>query len=193
MTEKKAERMLAFFADRIRLENMPLNDKETYELFQRADTDGIFMMESNWDKYDLLQVKPRNFDELAATIAMSHDFAINPYIYTYLKMEKIKPFTYPRFVEMPRIKEILADTHGMLLWREQKEEILECIDSLTDAEREKYKMAIKIVLHEIKLRNCTLSNRKFFQKRALLCYKLAYIKAHMPIEFEHYRCRLCEM
>lgn len=187
MTEEKAEQMLAFIADKINPDNLPLDDLATYELFQRADTDGIFMMESDWDKYDLLQVKPKNFNELVATIAMSHGLANNPYIYTYIKMEKIKPYTYPRFVELPKMKEILSDTHGMLLWKEQKEEILDYIDSLTDEEKENYKMAIKVVLHEIELRSNSLSNRKFFRNRALLCYKLAYIKAHMPEEFENWR------
>lgn len=80
----------------------------------------------------------------------------------------------------------------MLLWKEQKEEILEYIDSLPEEERETYKMAIKIILHEIELRSNTLSSRKFFRKRALLCYRLAYIKAHMPKDFSEYRSRLCE-
>lgn len=192
ITDEKAERLLTFFSERIDLENLPLDDKETYEIFQRADTDGIFMMESEWDKYDLAQVKPKNFDELAAILAMSHNPIINPYLYTYIKIEKIKPFTYPRFLENPKINEILSDTRGMLLWKEQKEEILEYIDSLPEEERETYKMAIKIILHEIELRSNTLSSRKFFRKRALLCYRLAYIKAHMPKDFSEYRSRLCE-
>ena len=192
ITEEKAERLLTFFSEKIDLENLPLDDKETYKLFQRADTDGIFMMESEWDKYDLAQVKPKNFDELAAILAMSHNPIINPYLYTYIKIEKIKPFTYPRFLENPKINEILSDTRGMLLWKEQKEEILEYFDSLPEEERETYKMAIKIILHEIELRSNTLSSRKFFRKRALLCYKLAYIKAHMSKDFDEYRSRLCE-
>ena len=192
ITEEKAERLLTFFSEKIDLENLPLDDKETYELFQRADTDGIFMMESEWDKYDLAQVKPKNFDELVAILAMSHNPIINPYLYTYIKIEKIKPFTYPRFLENPKINEILSDTRGMLLWKEQKEEILEYIDSLSVEEKETYRMAIKIILHEIELRSNTLSSRKFFRKRALLCYKLAYIKAHMSKDFDEYRSRLCE-
>lgn len=192
ITEEKAERLLTFFSERIDLENLPLDDKETYEIFQRADTDGIFMMESEWDKYDLAQVKPKNFYELTALLAMSHNPIINPYLYTYIKIEKIKPFTYPRFLENPKINEILSDTRGMLLWKEQKDEILEYIDSLPEEEREIYKMAIKIILHEIELRSNTLSSRKFFRKRALLCYRLAYIKAHMPKDFSEYRSRLCE-
>lgn len=192
MTEEKAEQMLTFFSQKIDFENLPLDDKETFEIFQKADTDGIFMMESEWDKYDLLQVKPKNLDELAATLALSLDSVINTYLYTYIKIEKIKP-TYPRFVEMPRIKEILSDTRGMLLWKEQKEEILEYIDSLSEEEKENYRIAIRIILREIELRSRskTISNRKFFRKRALFCYKLAYIKSRMPKEFDEYRNMLC--
>ena len=186
MTDKMAQQMLTFFADRLDINNLPPDDVATFELFQRADTDGILMMESDWDKYDLRQIKPKNMDELTATIALSHGLAINPYIYTYLKIQKIQPFTYPRFTEMERVKEILSDTHGMLLWKEQKDEILAYIDSLSDEEKEQHGSAIKIVLHEIDLRQHSLSNRKFFRNRAMICYKLAYIKVHMPEEFALY-------
>ena len=157
MTEEKAEQMLAFIADKFDTNNLPFDDAATFELFQRADTDGSFMMESEWDKYDLLQIKPKDTDELTATIALSHGLAVNPYIYTYLKIQEVHPFTYPRFTEMPKIREILDDTHGILLWKEQKEEILAFFDSLNDSEREYYKMAIRIVLHEIELRSTSLS------------------------------------
>lgn len=191
MNNKMAEQMIASFADKIDLENLPLDDQATYDLFQRADTDGIHMMESGWDKYDLLQIKPKNMNELAATVALSHGLAVNPYIYTYLKIQEVQPFTYPRFTQMEKVKEILSDTHGILLWKEQKEEILAYIDSLSDEEKERYSSAIKIVLQEIEWRQHSLSNRKFFRNRALLCYKLAYIKAHMPEEFERHRTFLC--
>ena len=47
MTDKIAQQMLTFFADRLDLNNLPLDDGATFELFQRADTDGILMMESD--------------------------------------------------------------------------------------------------------------------------------------------------
>lgn len=191
MTEEKAEQMLAFIADKFDANNLPFDDVATFEVFQHADTDGIFMMESEWDKYDLLQIKPKDMDELTATIALSHGLAVNPYIYTYLKIQKIQPFTYPRFTEMDKVKEILSDTHGILLWKEQKEEIMAYINSLPDKEKERYSSAIKIVLHEIELRQHSLSSRKFFRNRAKICYKLAYIKAHMPEDFERLRMKLC--
>lgn len=192
MTGKMAQQMIAAFTDKIDFDNLPLDDIATFDLFQRADTDGILMMESEWDKYDLRQIKPKDMDELAAAIALSHGLAVNPYIYTYLKIQEIQPFTYPRFTEMDKVKEILSDTHGMLLWKEQKDEILAYIDSLSDEEKERYKSAIKIVLHEIELRQHSLSNRKFFRNRADICYRLAYIKAHMPEDFERIRAELSE-
>lgn len=191
MTEEKAQQMLTFIADKFDTNNLPLDDALTFELFQQADTDGIFMMESEWDKYDLRQIKPKNMDELTASLALSHGLAVNPYIYTYLKIQEVQPFTYPRFTEMERVKEILSDTHGILLWKEQKNDILTYIDSLSDEEKERYSSAIKIVLHEIELRQHSLSNRKFFRNRAMICYKLAYIKAHMPDDFERLRAELC--
>lgn len=191
MTEEKAEQMLAFFANDVDFDNIPLDDAKTYELFQRADTDGIFMFESEWDKYDLRQIKPKDMEELAAAIAFSHGLAINPYIYTYMKILKVHPFTYPRFTELEKVNSILSDTHGILLWKEQKEDILEYFDSMSELEREQNKNAIKIVLHEIELRGHSLSNRKFFRNRALICYKLAYIKAHMPEDFCYYHSKLC--
>lgn len=191
MTEEKAEQMLASFADEIDFGNIPLDDSKTYALFQEADTDGIYMMESDWDKYDLRQIKPQNMEELTAAMALSHGLSVNPYIYTYLKIKEIQPFTYPRFTKMERVKEILSDTHGMLLWKEQKEEILAYIDLLSDEEKERYSSAIKIILHEIELRVHSLYSRRFFRKRALLCYKMAYIKVHKPTEFESQRFLLC--
>ena len=191
MTEEKAEQMLAFFANDVDFDNIPLDDAKTYELFQRADTDGIFMFESEWDKYDLRQIKPKDMEELTATMVFSHGLAVNPYIYTYMKILKVHPFTYPRFTELEKVNSILSDTHGILLWKEQKEDILEYFDSMSELEREQNKNAIKIVLHEIELRGHSLSNRKFFRNRALICYKLAYIKAHMPEDFCYYHSKLC--
>lgn len=186
MTDKMAQQMLTYFAGRLDINNLPLDDAATFDLFQRADTDGILMMESEWDKYDLLQIRPSNFDELAATVAFSHGLAVNPYIYTYMKILKVHPFTYPRFTELEKVNSILSDTHGILLWKEQKEAILEYLDSMPEQEREQNKYAIKIVLHEIELRGHSLSNRKFFRNRALLCYKLAYIKAHNKELFDKF-------
>ena len=60
MNNKEVKQMLTFFSCLIDFENLNLDDEKTYELFQNAETDGVYMMESAWDKYDLLQIKPHN-------------------------------------------------------------------------------------------------------------------------------------
>jgi len=178
ITEEKARELLARVADTIDLEKIPLDDKDTYDLLSTGNTDGIFMMESDWDKYDLRQIQPSDFDELTACLALSHSMRTNPYIYTYLKMQKVKPFTYPRYTEMEAVNEILKDSHGMLLYREQAEAINDYLACMSDEDRMRHKMAIRIITSEIKRRKGTLSHRAFFRERALLCYRMAYVKAH---------------
>ena len=89
MKEADARELFTFMTDRIDIESIPLDDDKTYELLSKGNTDGVYMMESNWDKYDLLQTKPQNFEELVACVTFSHNLLLNPYIYTYLKMTEV--------------------------------------------------------------------------------------------------------
>lgn len=68
---------------------------------------------------------------------------------------------------MERVKEILSDTHGMLLWKEQKEEIIAYIDSLSNEDKDRYSSAIKIVIHEIELRQHSLLKQKILSKQSI--------------------------
>lgn len=65
------------------------------------------------------------------------------------------------------MKEILSDTHGMLLWKEQKEEIIAYIDSLSNEDKDRYSSAIKIVIHEIELRQHSLLKQKILSKQSI--------------------------
>ena len=64
MKEADAMELFASVADIIDIDSIPLDDNKTYELLSNGDTEGVYMMETNWDKYDLLQIKPKNFEEL---------------------------------------------------------------------------------------------------------------------------------
>ena len=70
MKEADAKELFASVTDRIDIDSIPLDDDKTYELLSKGYTDGVYMMESNWDKYDLLQIKPQNFEELVACVAL---------------------------------------------------------------------------------------------------------------------------
>ena len=183
MKEADVKALFAFVANTIDVEKIPLDDQKTYHLLATADTDGVYMLESDWDKYDLLQIQPKDFNELTACLALSHNPTMNPFIYTYLKIQKVQPFTFPRYSEIDAVKKILKDSHGMLLYKEQAEDISHHIASMSEEDKKEHAMAIKILIREIEKRKDTLSERTFFRARALFCYRNAFIKANHPVLF----------
>ena len=192
MKEADAKALFTFVANRIDIESIPLDDYKTYKLLSNGDTDGVYMMESNWDKYDLLQIKPKNFEELIACVAFSHNSLLNPYIYTYLKMKEVHPFTYPIYTKIEYVESVLKDTYGLLVYQHQAIQISDYIEVMSNEEKETYKLAIRIMKNEIERRKRTLADYSFFEKRALLCYRMAYIKFNMPEHFSLFMAERCE-
>lgn len=192
MKEADAMKLFASVADIIDIDSIPLDDDKTYELLSNGDTDGVYMMESNWDKYDLLQIKPKNFEELIACVAFSHNSLLNPYIYTYLKMNEVHPFTYPIYTKIEYVGSVLKDTYGLLVYQHQAIQISDYIEVMSNEEKDTYKLAIRIMKNEIERRKRTLADYSFFEKRALLCYRMAYIKSNMPEHFSLFMAERCE-
>ena len=192
MKETDAMELFASVADIIDIDSIPFDDNKTYELLSNGDTDGVYMMESNWDKYDLLQIKPKNFEELIACVAFSHNLLLNPYIYTYLKMKEVHPFTYPIYTKIEYVESVLKDTYGLLVYQHQAIQISDYIEVMSNEEKDTYKLAIRIMKNEIERRKRTLADYSFFEKRALLCYRMAYIKSNMPEHFSLFMAERCE-
>lgn len=192
MKEADAMELFASVTDIIDIDSIPFDDNKTYELLSNGDTDGVYMMESNWDKYDLLQIKPKNFDELIACVAFSHNLLLNPYIYTYLKMKEVHPFTYPIYTKIEYVESVLKDTYGLLVYQHQAIQISDYIEVMSNEEKDTYKLAIRIMKNEIERRKRTLADYSFFEKRALLCYRMAYIKSNMPEHFSLFMAERCE-
>lgn len=192
MKEADAIELFASVANRIDIESIPLDDDKTYELLSRGDTDGVYMMESNWDKYDLLQIKPKNFEELVACVAFSHNLSLNPYIYTYLKMKEVHPFTYPIYTRIEYVESVLKETYGLLVYQHQAAQISDYIEGMSNEEKETYKLAIRILKSDIERRKRTLADYSFFEKRALLCYRMAYIKSNLPEHFSQFMSERCK-
>lgn len=192
MKEADAMKLFASVADIIDIDSIPLDDDKTYELLSNGDTDGVYMMESNWDKYDLLQIKPKNFEELIACVAFSHNSLLNPYIYTYLKMKEVHPFTYPIYTKIEYVESVLKDTYGLLVYQHQAAQISDYIEGMSNEEKETYKFAIRIMKSEIERRKRILADYSFFEKRTLLCYRMAYIKSNLPEHFSLFMAERCE-
>ena len=192
MKEADAKDLFASVSKRIDVEAIPLDDYKTYELLSNGDTDGVYMMESNWDKYDLLKIRPKNFEELVACVAFSHNSLLNPYIYTYLKMKEVHPFTYPIYTKIEYVESVLKDTYGLLVYQHQAAQISDYIEGMSNEEKETYKFAIRIMKSEIERRKRILADYSFFEKRALLCYRMAYIKSNLPEHFSLFMAERCE-
>ena len=192
MKEADAIELFASVANRIDIDSIPLDDDKTYGLLSSGNTDGVYMMESNWDKYDLLQIKPNNFEELVACVTFSHNLSLNPYIYTYLKMKEVHPFTYPIYTRIEYVESVLKETYGLLVYQHQAARISDYIEGMSNEEKETYKLAIRILKSDIESRKRTLADYSFFERRALLCYRMAYIKSNMPEHFSMFmedRCK----
>ena len=103
------------YKDEINLSKIPLDDKKTYELFQRGDTTGVFQLESAGMKRYLRELKPSVFDDIIAMVALYRPGPMQ-FIDSFIKrkhgQEKI---TYLH----PGMENSLKNTYGILVYQEQ--------------------------------------------------------------------------
>lgn len=99
----------------IQMNNIPLDNQKVYDLISRADTFGVFQLESQGMRNLLRQMKPSQFDDIVAAIALYRPGPMEN-IPIYLKrrnhQEKI---TYP----LPEVEPILRSTYGIMIYQEQ--------------------------------------------------------------------------
>lgn len=99
----------------LQMNQIPLNDTKVYELISRANTFGVFQLESRGMRDLLRKMKPDRFEDIVAANALFRPGPMQN-IPTYLKrrhgQEKI---TYP----LPELKNILKPTYGIMIYQEQ--------------------------------------------------------------------------
>lgn len=114
-----AVKMLQKHHPEFRLEEIPEEDPETYEMLSRGQTSGVFQMESTGMTGVCIGLKPQNIEDITAIIAL----------YRPGPMESI-----PRFIECkhhpenitylhPSLQPILSNTYGCIVYQEQVIEI----------------------------------------------------------------------
>ncbi|MCX6352858.1 MAG: DNA polymerase III subunit alpha [Bacteroidetes bacterium] len=97
------------------IDDIPLDDADTYKLYQRAETNGTFQFESVGMQKYLKDLKPDRFGDL---IAMNALFRPGPlaYIPSYIKRKNgQEPIKY----DLPEMEEILKETYGITVYQEQ--------------------------------------------------------------------------
>ena len=99
----------------IDLSTLPLDDEETYKLFQRGDTTGVFQLESAGMKRYLRELKPSVFEDIIAMVALYRPGPMQ-FIDSFIKRKHgEEEITYLH----PGMENSLKNTYGILVYQEQ--------------------------------------------------------------------------
>lgn len=103
------------YGDTIDLSTLPLDDEETYKLFQRGDTTGVFQLESAGMKRYLRALKPTRFEDIIAMVALYRPGPMQ-FIDSFIRRKHgQEEITYLH----PGMKNSLENTYGILVYQEQ--------------------------------------------------------------------------
>lgn len=192
------------------LEEIPLDDKETFKLLKKAQTVGVFQVESAGMRDLLRKIKPTCIEDVIAVNALHRPGPlqgemVKDYILCKNGQKKI---TY----EHPLLEPILKDTHGVILYQEQVLEIAHTLAGFPLGQADILRRAMgKKMVDEMDAQreafvdgakknaiNRSMAERIFdlmanfagygFNKShstayAMISYHTAYLKAHYPKEF----------
>ncbi len=99
----------------IKLDEIPLDDKETLELFRKGDTVGVFQFESEGIKKVLRKLGPTSIEDIASVNALYRPGPMqNIDLFVDRKKGRI-PISYPH----DNLKGILGYTYGIIVYQEQ--------------------------------------------------------------------------
>lgn len=189
-------------------DNFPIDDKETYELFQRGETVGIFQYESPGMQKYMKELKPTVFGDLIAMNALYRPGPLE-YIPSFIRRKNgEEPITY----DLDACEEYLAETYGITVYQEQVMLLSQKLAGFTKGEADVLRKAMgkkqKDVLDKMKPKFVEQASAKghdaavlekiwkdweafasyAFNKSHSTCYawiayQTAYLKAHYPAEY----------
>ena len=192
----------------ININDLPLDDRDTYELLMKGETDGVFQLESSGMKDLLVNFKPDHIEDVIALIAAYRPGPMKMIPDFIARKHGKQQITY----ELPQLEPILRETYGIILYQEQVMQIANVIGGYTMAqadtlrkmmgkkqvaamEKEKPKFlegARNQNINENKAKTIWEQMETFaeygFNKShsaayAIITYQTAYLKAHYPVAF----------
>ncbi|MGB7022932.1 MAG: DNA polymerase III subunit alpha [Candidatus Acidiferrales bacterium] len=194
----------------IKLADFPLDDAQTYAIFARADTSGIFQFESHGMREILRRYQPTRLEDLTALNALYRPGPIQGGMIDDFIARKHgkKKVAY----DLPALEEILSETYGVILYQEQVMQIANRLAGFSLGEADilrramgKKKREEMAAQREKFLAGCAARkvpakkaekifdlmaefagygfNKSHSCAYALLAYQTAYLKAHFPVEF----------
>jgi len=192
----------------VKIYDLPLDDKATFEFLQTAETTGIFQFESAGMRRYMKDLRPTELEDLVALVSL---FRPGP-------MEFIPSFIARKFGKEkikylhPRLEPILANTYGIGVYQEQMMRIARDLAGFTLPEADTLRKAIgkktKTLLDAQKEKLISGMIKNGIQEKiaeaiwelfppfakygfnrshavcyALIGYQTAYLKTHYPVEF----------
>src|SRR3954447_617579 len=108
--------------EQIDLSRVPLDDKDVFAEIQRADTVGVFQIESRAQMQSLLQTRPENLDDLTIQVALVRPGpiqggAVHPFIANRQRLREDPSFAPPS--DHPLLEEPLRETLGVIVFQDQ--------------------------------------------------------------------------
>ncbi len=195
----------------LKFDEIPLDDKETLNIFNKADTTGIFQFESDGMINFLRKLKVNSLDDLFAAIALFRPGPMQN-IPTYINRKNGKEKI--DYID-PSLEKILKPTYGIMIYQEQIMQIARVMADYTLGEADILRKAMSKKKKDILLKEQekfksralkkgydeNLINRVYelmlkfaeygFNKShsigySIVAYKMAYLKAHYPKNFITY-------
>ena len=194
--------------ERPSMETLPLDDAKTYEMLQRGDSVGVFQFESDGMQDALRKVKPTEFEDLVALVALYRPGAMR-HIDTYAR-NKRNPDAIQYTDE--RLRPITESSYGVILYQEQSMQIAKEIAGFSGPEADDLRKAIgkklrdkmallkdrfvegarasgtsEPVIQELWETNEAAADYSFNKAHAacygLIAYRTAWLKANYPAEY----------
>src|SRR5208283_4964893 len=136
----------------IDIDNLTLDDQKTYEMLGRSNSMGVFQLESGGMRDLLKKMKPAEFEDLIAIVALYRpgpmgSGMLDDFIKRKREEQKI---SYPH----PKLEGVLKPTYGIILYQEQVMQIASVIAgfNMTQADDLRKAMGKKIASEMKKMR-----------------------------------------
>lgn len=121
----------------LKIEKLPIDDAKVFEEIAAGNTQGVFQLETRGMTDTAKKVKPRTLEELAIVIALFRPISIK-HIDEYAENKRRGNFS----VVYPKLRSILEETSGILIYQEQAMRIVHEVATFTLAEADEFRKVI---------------------------------------------------
>ena len=193
------------------INNIPLDDPDTYKMLVRGETVGVFQLESQGMINLVKRLKPDVFEDLGALVALFRPGPLGSGMVDEFVDRKhgIKEVTYAH----PLLEPILKDTYGTIVYQEQIMQVFQTLadyslgqadivrrmmgkKKIEEMQQQKGKfIELASTRHDMKPEDATTLfeqieafasycfNRSHSAAYAFVAYQTAYLKCHYPVEY----------